>query len=99
MALDIVCPSCGHLNNIPDGDAGRDVICAQCQTTLAASAVPHSVELPAPTVWPIVLSLGIALLTIGVATNLVLSVVGAVVFVFGLAGWIVQMTAGRGSRT
>jgi hypothetical protein len=58
--------------------------------------VPTSVELPARTAWPLVLALGIALLSAGVATNLALSAVGAVLSVVGLGGWIWQMLPGRG---
>jgi hypothetical protein len=55
--------------------------------------VPGSegVEVPRATAWPIVLALGIALLGAGLATNLALSVVGAVLFLLSLAGWIGQL--------
>ena len=58
----------------------------------------ESVEMPRATVWPIVLALGITLLGAGLATSLALSVVGAVLFVFGLGGWIGQLLPGRGHR-
>ncbi len=51
--------------------------------------------MPAPTVRPIVLALGVALLCAGLAVHLVLSLVGAVLFVAGLAGWIVQLLPGH----
>jgi hypothetical protein len=54
------------------------------------------VEMPQATVWPIVMALGITMLGAGWATNLLLSVVGAVLFVLGLAGWIGQLLPGRG---
>jgi hypothetical protein len=57
-----------------------------------------SVEMPRPTVWPIVLSLGLLLVGLGVATNLAVSVTGAVLAVFGLAGWVAQMLPGRGHQ-
>lgn len=56
----------------------------------------QSVEIPAPTVWPLVLSLGIALLFAGLATTLVLSMVGAILLVAGLGGWISQLLPGKG---
>jgi hypothetical protein len=59
-------------------------------------AGPESVEMPRATAWPIVLALGITLLGAGLATNLALSLVGAVLFVFGLGGWIGQLLPGRG---
>jgi len=54
--------------------------------------------MPRATAWPIVLALGITLLGAGLATSLALSVVGAVLFVFGLGGWIGQLLPGRGHR-
>ena len=56
----------------------------------------ESVEMPRATAWPIVLALGITLLGAGLATSLALSVVGAVLFVFGLGGWIGDLLPGRG---
>ena len=58
----------------------------------------ESVEMPRATAWPIVLALGITLLGAGLATSLALSVVGAVLFVFGLGGWIGDLLPGRGHR-
>lgn len=55
-----------------------------------------SIELPAATSWPMVLGLGVALLGAGAATNLVFSLVGAIIFAFGLAGWVAQLLPGRG---
>jgi hypothetical protein len=56
----------------------------------------ESVEMPRATPWPVVLALGIALLGAGLATNLTLSVAGAMLFVLGLGGWIGQLLPGRG---
>src|SRR5690606_8235457 len=55
-----------------------------------------AIELPAPTVAPLVLALGIALLADGVAVNLALLAVGGVLFVLGLSMWISQRVPGRG---
>jgi hypothetical protein len=66
------------------------------------SSHPHSevasqsVEMPRATAWPIVLALGITLLGAGLVTNLALCLVGAVLFAFGLTGWIGQLLPGRG---
>jgi hypothetical protein len=57
---------------------------------------PQAVEVPQATVWPMVLSLGVALVLLGVATNLFFCVVGAALFVIGLAGWIGSLLPGRG---
>jgi hypothetical protein len=54
------------------------------------------IEMPLPTAWPIVLSFGVALVATGFATSPALSVVGAVLLVFGLGGWASQLLPGRG---
>jgi hypothetical protein len=59
-------------------------------------ALPETVEVPRATAWPIVLALGITLLGAGLPTSLALSAVGAVLFVFGLGGWIGQLLPGQG---
>ena len=56
----------------------------------------QGVEMPQATVWPIVVALGITMLGAGWATNLVLSAVGAGMFILGLGGWIGQLLPGRG---
>jgi hypothetical protein len=56
----------------------------------------HGVEMPQPTAWPMVLSVAILLLVTGIATNLALSVVGGVLFVVSLAGWIAHLMPGQG---
>src|SRR5690606_4328145 len=55
-----------------------------------------AIELPAPTVAPLVLALSIALLAAGVAMSLAFLVVGSVLFVVGLSMWVSQMLPGRG---
>src|SRR5262245_29772591 len=52
--------------------------------------------MPAPTVWPLVLGLGIALAAVGLATSYGFVAVGAIVFVVGLWGWIGQLMPGMG---
>ena len=52
--------------------------------------------MPRPTVAPLVLALGMALLAAGVASARRFLVVGAVVVVAGLGLWIVQLLPGRG---
>jgi hypothetical protein len=55
-----------------------------------------AVEMPRPTVWPLVLGLGLALAAAGVAFGLAFVLVGAAVFVAGLAGWVLQLLPGEG---
>ncbi|HYV36753.1 MAG TPA: hypothetical protein VE988_13685, partial [Gemmataceae bacterium] len=52
-----------------------------------------TVELPAPTAAPLVLGMGIALVGAGLATSIGFTLVGAVVFVFGLGSWIGQLVS------
>ncbi len=66
-----------------------------------AAGTPHiepsqGLEMPRATIWPIVVALGITMLGAGWATNLLLSAVGALLFVLGLAGWVGQLLPGRG---
>src|SRR5437868_2801008 len=55
-----------------------------------------TVEVPRPTAWPMVLSLGVALLAAGVATSPAFLVLGGLIFVAGLAGWVGGLLPGRG---
>ena len=49
--------------------------------------VPGNVTLPAPTAWPFVTALGIALLAAGLVTQAVISLVGLVLALRGAVGW------------
>jgi hypothetical protein len=55
-----------------------------------------TVETPKPTVWPVVLGLGISLLAAGVATSPAFLALGGLIFVAGLVGWIGSLLHGRG---
>lgn len=50
-----------------------------------------TIELPAPTAWPLVLALGIALILTGLVTHLVIGALGAVLTVIGCVGWFFQV--------
>ena len=65
------------------------------QATPPAEA-PASVEMPRPTVAPLVLALGLALLAAGVPLGLGFLVVGAAVVVVGLGLWVAHLLPGRG---
>jgi hypothetical protein len=45
-------------------------------------------HLPSPSVWPFVLGAGVALAAFGVPTNLLFSLVGALLVTMALVGWI-----------
>ncbi|HEX3655788.1 MAG TPA: hypothetical protein VHV55_08285 [Pirellulales bacterium] len=55
-----------------------------------------SVEMPRPTVAPLVLSVGMVLLAAGLATSLVFSYVGGALVVVALGTWISHLLPGRG---
>ena len=84
---------CGFLR-----EAGGMTSSIDSSTDRQDPAGPETVEMPRATAWPIVLALGITLLGAGLVTSLALSVVGAVLFVAGLGGWIGQLLPGRGHR-
>jgi hypothetical protein len=50
-----------------------------------------SVELPAPTAWPIALAFGVALLFAGLVTSPAVSALGAILTVAGCVGWFRQV--------
>jgi hypothetical protein len=49
--------------------------------------VPDTIEMPAPTVWPIALAFGITLLFAGLVTSASVSVLGAIAAVVAAVGW------------
>ncbi len=49
--------------------------------------IPH---LPDPSIWPLVIALGISTLLLGIAVHLYVMIAGLIVFAFGLGGWIYQ---------
>ncbi len=58
-----------------------------------------SVEMPRPTVAPMVLALGMAMLAAGIVTSLAFVIVGAIVLVFGLGLWIRQLLPPAGESS
>ncbi|HUE16426.1 MAG TPA: hypothetical protein VMR25_19790 [Planctomycetaceae bacterium] len=56
----------------------------------------NSVEVPRPTVAPLVVGLGTTLLLAGFALGAALSVVGGLILVFGVGAWIASLLPGRG---
>ena len=53
----------------------------------AKPPMPETVNIPAPTAWPIVLAFGVTLLFAGMVTSATVSVLGAILFVAGCVGW------------
>lgn len=63
---------------IDPSDSGRHTVTAEYSDTI---------HLPAPTPWPMVLSLGISLLIAGMVTHWVISVLGLVLSLRSMVGW------------
>jgi hypothetical protein len=55
--------------------------------TEAPSSTPTTIRLPAPTPWPIVLALGITLLSAGLVTSPSVGILGAILAVTASVGW------------
>ena len=49
--------------------------------------LPSSVQLPAPTAWPMVLALGLTLVFAGLVTSASVTILGAIFLVCGCVGW------------
>lgn len=57
---------------------------------------PNTIDMPKPTVAPLVLAFAIVLAAMGVATSLAFAFVGGILFVVGLGMWVGQLLPGRG---
>jgi hypothetical protein len=55
--------------------------------TQSSETAPDTIEMPAPTPWPIVLAFGLTLLAAGLVTSGAISVLGAVLGAAGAVGW------------
>jgi hypothetical protein len=49
------------------------------------------IQLPSPTVWPMVLALGISLLSAGMVTNAAIGLLGVLLAAAGSVGWFFQV--------
>src|ERR1700724_455157 len=50
--------------------------------------LPGTLQLPAPTAWPIILAFGLALVFAGLVTSLSVSLLGVILAVTGCIGWV-----------
>jgi hypothetical protein len=62
----------------------------------ADEAAPETVLMPAPTVWPMVLALGVALVAGGLVTDTLYCALGGLLIAVGCAGWVGQLLPGHG---
>lgn len=51
------------------------------------------IHLPSPSLWPIVLAFGMALIAVGVVSSIFVSIVGVVVLLVAIAGWTLENRA------
>jgi hypothetical protein len=52
---------------------------------------PNTIQLPRPTVWPLVLALGISLIMTGMVTNIAIGILGLLLSIAGAVGWTLQV--------
>jgi len=57
----------------------------------APVANAHAHHLPSPTLWPLTMAGGIALLCLGVVTSYLISLTGILIVAWGLVGWIADL--------
>ncbi len=53
-------------------------------------------EMPAPTLWPMVMAAGVTLMGAGVVTNYIFTLVGVIIVGISLAYWLMQLLPGQG---
>jgi hypothetical protein len=63
------------------------VIPSAAEPSRESPPAPREIEVPAPTAWPFILSLGVALLFAGLVTSTSVSCLGAVLSLAGSVGW------------
>jgi hypothetical protein len=51
----------------------------------------HTIQMPCPTAWPMVLALGVALMLTALVTNVAVGVLGLLLFIAGGVGWFFQV--------
>jgi hypothetical protein len=56
---------------------------------------PREIEVPAPTAWPFILALGVALLFAGLVTSMSVSCLGALLSLAGSVGWFREVLPGE----
>jgi hypothetical protein len=64
---------------------------AQYEPSAASSHAENAIHLPAPTHWPLIMAVGLALLFAGLVTNVMISGLGVVMAIVGAVGWFRQV--------
>ncbi len=52
------------------------------------------IHIPAPSVWPVILAFGLMLVFFGVVTNLGFAIVGGVLLIWAVGGWLKELHRG-----
>ena len=55
--------------------------------------IPKPESIPSPTYWPFVLSLGAALIGLGVLTSNILTATGTILFILAIIKWIGELSS------
>lgn len=58
--------------------------------TATADETASAVHLPDPSIWPLVIAVGLAVLMSGIVLHLLVLLAGLAILVFGIGGWIYQ---------
>jgi len=74
-----------------DGEEGLKMASQTIQLPDERSGLSDTLELPAPTAWPIVLAFGITLVCAGLVTSASVSILGAIFAVAGCVGWFLDV--------
>ncbi|HEY0493481.1 MAG TPA: cytochrome c oxidase subunit 4 [Candidatus Dormibacteraeota bacterium] len=61
---------------------------AELESSDQSHAAHELIHLPPPSIWPVVLAVGISVLLLGLVLNLVLMVIGLVITAASLALWV-----------
>ena len=69
----------------------REAATAAPEEQPVPAASLHAHHLPSPTLWPLTMAGGIALLCLGVVTSYLISLTGIVIMAWGLLGWIADL--------
>jgi cytochrome c oxidase subunit 1 len=56
----------------------------------------HHIHMPSPSYWPLVVAFGLPVIALGLVYNHVISVVGAIIVLLGVYGWVQEPSVASG---
>jgi hypothetical protein len=62
----------------------------QTAETAETTIKPEDIHLPSNSIWPIILAFGFSLIAFGLAINVALVIVGAVITLVATIGWVIE---------